>query len=318
MFEIAAASAAWNESLSFAASDFGNLLPVREPEAVHKRVGGEDHPSVFEIGFRDDGTGEHEKALIGASSIPAIVAGDLEDLRREVGRIKWWHSIDLGNGVVTPGRVQNLETLQRIGLPERLEGKSVLDIGAWDGFYSFEAERRGAARVLATDSFSWGGGGWGTKAGFTLARKALGSRIEDLYIDVLDLSPDRVGTFDVVLCLGVLYHVRHPLLMLERVFSVTGGQLILETHVDLLWTRRPAIAFYPNDELHRDPTNWCGPNPRAVEAMLRTVGFRRVAKISESPSRLHRLAYAPLDARRTGAPILAQAQRTRMVFHAWR
>jgi tRNA (mo5U34)-methyltransferase len=243
---------------------------------------------------------------------------NVADLRHEVDRIQWWHTIDLGNGIVTRGRVDNLATLKRIGLPERLDGKTVLDIGAWDGFYSFEAERRGAARVLATDSFSWGGGGWGTKAGFELARKALGSKVEDLHLDVMDLSPDRIGTFDLVLCLGILYHMRHPLLALERVFSVTGDHLILETHVDLQWIRRPAIAFYPNDELQRDATNWCGPNPAAVEAMLRTVGFRRVQRISTSPSRFHRLAYAPLDARKTGARLLAQAQHSRMVFHAWR
>ena len=66
---------------------------------------------------------------------------------------------------------------------------SVLDVGAWDGFFSFEAERRGAARVLAIDSFSWEGDGWGSKAGFELAHEALGSRVESRTIDVLDLSP---------------------------------------------------------------------------------------------------------------------------------
>ena len=74
----------------------------------------------------------------------------------------------------------------------------------------------------------------GTKAGFELARKALDSKVEDLSIDVLDLSPERIGEFDLVLILGVLYHMRHPLLALERVASVTKDQLVLETHVDFL------------------------------------------------------------------------------------
>ena len=74
----------------------------------------------------------------------------------------------------------------------------------------------------------------GTKAGFELARKALDSKVEDLSIDVLDLSPERIGKFDLVLILGVLYHMRHPLLALERVASVTKDQLVLETHVDFL------------------------------------------------------------------------------------
>src|SRR5207249_7566729 len=138
---------------------------------------------------------------------------------------------------------------------------------------------------LATDSFSWGQGGFATKAGFILARKVLNSKVEDMDIDVLDLSPERVGLFDVVLFLGVLYHMRHPLLALERVFSVTGKQLILETHVERLGATRPVMVFYPGSELNQDPTNWWGPNPAAVEAMLKTVGFRKVVKFLEYPPR---------------------------------
>ena len=84
-----------------------------------------------------------------------------------------------------------------------------------------------------------------------------------------------------MLCLGVLYHMRHPLLALERVASVTRGRLILQTQVDLAGISRPAIAFYQGSELHNDPTNWCGPNPAAVMAILRTVGFRDVRLVSQ-------------------------------------
>src|SRR5678809_228920 len=99
-----------------------------------------------------------------------------EEIRREVAALRWYHRIDLGHGVVTDGVDNTPERLAKIKLPEDLTGKSVLDVGAWDGFFSFEAERRGARRVVATDSFCWGGGGWGTKDGFELARRALGSR----------------------------------------------------------------------------------------------------------------------------------------------
>ena len=104
----------------------------------------------------------------------------------------------------------------------------------------------------------------GTKAGFQLAREALNSRVEDVDIDVMDLSPERVGTFDIVLFLGVLYHLKHPLLALERVASVTRQLLILETVVDMVGIRRPAAAFYPATELSGDPTNWWGPNVPAI------------------------------------------------------
>lgn len=216
---------------------------------------------------------------------------NIDDLKKEVAKIKWFHTIDLGNGIITPGVDNSPEKLKTLEMPKNLQGMTVLDIGAWDGFFSFEAERRGARRVLATDSFCWGGGGWGSKAGFDLARRALNSKVEAMKIDVLDISPHKVGVFDLVLFSGVLYHVHHPLLALERVFSVTGKQLILETHVDMLECKRPAMVFHPGAEMNNDTSNWWGPNPAAVEAMLKTVGFRDVKVVSP---------YGP-----------------RMVFHAW-
>ncbi|MBV9284880.1 MAG: DUF1698 domain-containing protein, partial [Acidimicrobiia bacterium] len=187
-----------------------------------------------------------------------------EQLREAVSRLRWHHTMDLGHGVVTPGGDATLEKLAKLGLPGSLAGKTVLDIGAWDGFFSFEAERRGASRVVAMDYHCWlRSEGHPSKAGFELARRVLGSSVEDVTLDVMELGPDHLGMFDVVLFLGVLYHVRHPLLALERVFSVTRRQLILSTQVDLTAIARPAIAFYQGGELNNDTTNWCGPNPAA-------------------------------------------------------
>jgi len=245
------------------------------------------------------------------------LSDQIDDLKKRVDRIRWWHTIDLGGGIVTPGASDNLRTLTQLGLPERLDGKTVLDVGAWDGFFSFEAERRGAARVLATDSFVWQAEGWGSKAGFELAHEVLHSKVEDLTIDPLDLSPGRIGRFDLVLFLGVLYHMRHPQLALERIFSVTGNQLILETHVDLLTIPRPAIALYPHGELDGDPTSVCGPNPAAVEAMLGAVGFRNVKVVSRY-SLLRTVAGGVLTRIRKGNKALVTVERRRMVFHAWR
>jgi tRNA (mo5U34)-methyltransferase len=199
-----------------------------------------------------------------------------KDLRARAEAIHWFHSIDLGGGVITRGDDDTPAKLRTLGMPDDLAGRSVLDIGAWDGFFSFEAERRGAERVLATDHFCWSGPGWGTKAGFDLALEALGSRVESRDLDVPDLSASTVGEFDLVLFLGVLYHLPHPLLALERVAEVTKGQLILETGTDMTWLRKPLLAFYAGDEAAGDETNWCGPNPAAVVAMLKTVGFRTV------------------------------------------
>ena len=120
----------------------------------------------------------------------------MDDLRSRVDAVNWFHTIDLGNGIVTPGRDDSASRLARMQIPDDLTGMSVLDVGAWDGYFSFEAERRGAARVLAIDSFSWEGGGWGSKAGFELAHEARGSSVESQTIDVLDLSPETVGLFE--------------------------------------------------------------------------------------------------------------------------
>ena len=232
--------------------------------------------------------------------------------------------MDLGHGVVTPGLDDPAERLGLMELPPRLDGRTVLDIGAWDGFFSFEAERRGARRVLATDSFAWRGENWSSKEGFDLARRALGSRVEDLEIDVLDLRPERIGTFDLVLFLGVLYHLPHPLLALERVAGVAGDRLILETHVGVVGTRRPVMAFYPGTELEHDPTNWGGPNPAAVRAMLESVGFRKVTMVHPR-SRAYALARGARRAGRAAAAALRErsidlssVRQGRVVFHAWR
>ena len=241
-----------------------------------------------------------------------------DDLRSQVERLRWYHTIDLGHGVVTRGADDTPIRLARLGLPASFAGASVLDIGAWDGFFSFEAERRGAARVVAADHYSWHGGGWGSKAGFELARATLGSKVEDIDIDVMDLSPDRVGVFDVVFFLGVLYHLRHPLLALERIASVTRKLLILETVVDMVGVPRPAAAFYPARELNDDPTNWWGPNVPALHAMLRDVGFGDVKTVSGPPSAVYRAARAVSHALRGKNRLDLAFRQDRAVVHAAR
>ncbi|MBV8162237.1 MAG: DUF1698 domain-containing protein [Acidimicrobiia bacterium] len=230
--------------------------------------------------------------------------------------------MDLG-GVVTPGHEPH--TAQRLAvlhLPVSLVGKTVLDIGAWDGFFSFEAERRGAERVVAMDHDCWKApDGFPSKAGFDLARRALGSDVEDVHLDVMELTPQRLGVFDVVFFFGVLYHLRHPLEALERVASVCGGLLILETHVRRLPTRQPAMVFYPRDELDWDTTNWWGPNEALVCAMLRDVGFTNVATVhSRRPAVSALRAGKRLrDAVRRRYPTpVTYATSDRLVVHAWR
>jgi len=120
-------------------------------------------------------------------------------------RLGWYHSMELPDGRVIPG-YQGLDVLRnrvaQFHIPADLRGRRVLDIGAWDGWFSFEMERRGA-EVVAVDSTSF--------ERFRVARELLGSKVEYRIDDVCRLTPAKVGYFDIVLFLGVLYHLKHPL-----------------------------------------------------------------------------------------------------------
>src|SRR5580698_541158 len=127
-------------------------------------------------------------------------------LAEEVAQLTWWHSIDLGGGLVTPGsKTLEVHAAEFAALfdPIRLEGASLLDIGANDGANSFEAKRRGAGRVRAVDNY--------VLESRAVARRALGADIESELMDLMDMSKARDGVFDVVLLLGVFYHLEDPL-----------------------------------------------------------------------------------------------------------
>ncbi len=239
-----------------------------------------------------------------------------EQLARRVEAIEWFHRIELPGGVVTPGKIDPSPRLPGLRLPDDLSGRTLLDIGAWDGFFSFAMEARGA-KVTAMDSFCWSGEGWGSKAGFDCAREALGSKARSVEMEVLDLSPEKLGTFDIVLFLNVLYHMRHPALAIERVASVTGELLVLETHTDLLDVSDPAIALYDEGELWQDETSYCGPNLPALDLMLRNAGFARIEVIGETPVH-RRMARALLHERLHGIPRARSMQQGWVVIHASR
>ena len=205
------------------------------------------------------------------------MSADPSGLRELVEARTWFHTIDLGNGIVTPGEKDTIAEVEHMRLPADLSGQTVLDVGAYDGFYSFEAERRGASRVLATDHWTWSWPGSDARGNFDLARRALDSRVDSRDIRVEDLSPETLGSaFDLVLFLGVLYHAPDPLGYLDRIRSVTAGLAVIETVVDLLDVPVPAIAYYRNASLNGDASNNFGPNPKAVEGMLHDAGFSRV------------------------------------------
>lgn len=203
---------------------------------------------------------------------------DEDALRARIARHKWFHEMVLAPGVTTPGSKDQriLATEARcVFSPLHVSGRTVLDVGAWNGFFSFEAKRRGASRVLATDSFTWRHPDYRGREALELAREALALDVETQDIDVMELPPE-LGAFDIVLFLGVFYHLIDPIAALARLRPLTGGVLVVETHQDALQLDRPGMIFYPGDELDSDPTNWWGPNPAAMRGLLRQAGFARV------------------------------------------
>jgi tRNA (mo5U34)-methyltransferase len=252
-------------------------------------------------------------------------------LRERVDAVPYWfHSIDLGGGVVTPGHKPEAvlrAEFDALGLPD-LRGRSVLDIGGWDGFFAFEAERRGAARVAVLDHFMWSmdTSMWGAgeaeqkaywrerlgegvrvppyeetefwrpdtmpgKAGFDIAREALGSGVEDFPVDFMDCDLDAIGRWDVVLYLGVLYHMPDPLGALRRVAAVTRELAVVETEAVVVpgYEHEALWRFFAFDELDGDLTNWWAPNLSALGGMLLAAGFSQArAVVGPSPRLLKR------------------------------
>lgn len=230
----------------------------------------------------------------------------------------WFHSNDLGEGVVTPG-VKSAAQLEKevasFHLPD-MTGKTVLDINAWDGFYSFEAERRGARRVVALDKMMWAMdlGKWNRywleckesgkppsafqdtpfwdpsslpgKLGFDTAHLALGSRVDNIVDDFMQMDTSTLGQFDVVFFLGSLYHMRNPVEAMLRVSSVTKGIAIIETEAVAFpgFEDRAVCEFFPSDELNGDSSNWWAPNEKALVGMCHAAGFREVnVMVGSSP-----------------------------------
>lgn len=201
-----------------------------------------------------------------------------DEIRAAIGRVpRWRHSIELAPGISTPGDPTK-RVLRRLRLPADLTGKSVLDVGCSDGFFSFEAERRGASPVVAFDE--WSSPFVDRPAGFDTVHQLLDSKVQFHRLDLQALDPTQLGQFDVVLCLGVLYHLKHPLLGMEQLARLTKDMLILETEVTESIINTPGMRFVEGLYHGRDITTWWVPSISGVMQMARAAGFQRVETIT--------------------------------------
>jgi tRNA (mo5U34)-methyltransferase len=199
-----------------------------------------------------------------------------KDFSKELYEKGWYHSFELPNGEVIQGfnRLNGLkERYNRLPIPQSLAGRQVLDVGAWDGWFSFEAERHGA-EVTAIDCIE--------VPNFLHVHRALSSKVSYRILDFYELPHSDLGPFDFVFFLGVLYHLKHPLLALEIVCGLTTDTAIVESFVTdgNTWRRHrneiPTMEFYETDELGNQLDNWIGPSVACLLAMCRSAGFARV------------------------------------------
>jgi tRNA (mo5U34)-methyltransferase len=228
------------------------------------------------------------------------------DARTAVAGVKrWYHSIELAPGVVTPGWFDLRPIVGRMPWPD-VRGKRCLDVGTSDGFLAFELERRGAAEVVATDLAAHEQWDWEAHMhelgptymrhvvgpemgeGFEVAHSLLGSAVRLEHVSAYELSPERVGEFDVVVCGSLLLHLRDPLRALDAIRSVCRQHFLSANQVDLVRSlaarRRPLVRLDGTSGL----TQWWIPHAAGHRQMLLAAGFK-----VERESGLYSIPFGP-------------------------
>lgn len=236
----------------------------------------------------------------------------------------WYHRIELPGGIVTPGWAPICA--EKYAIPDDLNGKRVLDIGAWDGYWTWEALKRGAREVVAIDDFSDTLGadvprkGWES---FDLCREAFGftepavatedtrevvgwrneagQRVQRVEKSVYTLDPAQGGKFDIVFFFGTIYHLKHPMLALEKISAVCDGEIYIESAIcDDYSPYRGGMKkgypnndmvneFYPGAEYGNNPGNWWVPTLQCLGKMVESCGFKNIQAwgMTDEPKELY-------------------------------
>jgi tRNA (mo5U34)-methyltransferase len=204
-------------------------------------------------------------------------ADQLEDLRAFIESEKdWFHRFEFQGGLTTPGPDPSGIKLHHLCLPQSLAGRSVLDLGAYEGYFTYQAEQRGADRVVAVDQYVWQLAGCSAFRNFKFIREMLRSKSEFVVAPAERSAEILQEQFDVVLFLGVLYHDPKMIEYLENAAALTKSVCVIETLLDRLDCDQATAALYDGSEINNDPTNSWAPNLRAMEIILRRAGFQYV------------------------------------------
>jgi tRNA (mo5U34)-methyltransferase len=241
----------------------------------------------------------------------------MDSLSEQVNSIDWYHTLELGPGVVTPGWLDHRAVVGQVPLPASLEGMRCLDVGTFNGFWAFEMERRGAADVVAIDVLDPRAWDWPVSSepaaveaigrrlargrGFDIAREALGSRVHRIDRTVYELDGGELGHFDLAYVGSLLVHLRDPVLALERIRAVSST-LVLVDGIDLPQTLRHPLLPVARLDAQGRPW-WWYPNLAGLARLVEAGGFGVV--------RRPRLLFVPSGAGRSTRRIDPLALRSR-------
>jgi tRNA (mo5U34)-methyltransferase len=217
----------------------------------------------------------------------------------------WFHTFALAPGLYTPGVARDHGYRMSILDRDRFAGRSVLDVGAFDGFYSFLAEAQGARRVVAVDNeqyVDWVRARFGVLleggAGFGAIAELIASDVVYRRMDALDVGQLK-ERFDVVLCFGILHRVTDPIALLRALADVLepGGEIVLETYGSWLPDDSPALEIHqPSDVYARDEYVYWGFGPEALRRLARIAGLGEVEILEQVTIAGHRRILAVLRA----------------------
>jgi len=212
------------------------------------------------------------------------VLDELQEIKEKLPNFKdpWQYWVQgMKFGKYESARIMPSQAWRISCLPKDYTDKSVLDIGGADGFYSFDAEDRGAKRILLSDLR--------INIKREMAFRLYDTKVEEKIIDVYDMDI-MDEQFDIIIFMGVLYHLQHPILGLEKVYNrlKENGELYLETLLYVLNNvdqKLPIAEFIEDDRYNNDITNWWAPTVETTLAMLRTAGFKEPKFLSQYKNR---------------------------------
>lgn len=223
-------------------------------------------------------------------------------LIEKISGYQWYHTIDLGHGVATPGYVDHRSQLPFYHLPEDMTGMRVLDVATFDGFWAFEFERRGA-EVTAIDvasmrdidiptnwldEFDKSGVNHEMGVGFKIAKEIKGSNVKREICSVYDASPERLGMFDMVFTSDLLIHLRDPLRAMEAIWTVTKGFAVFADvyHPELEAFTGNALAQFARAGSGRSDV-WWRPNTTTYRVWAQLARFSRMEEKSRFVLQAH-------------------------------